>query len=144
MYDSRRREVEARLQQAVDQGLRAAAQVALNAVKEEYNPPHYFTGWGHAHGTLTGTLLNSPTMTEPYDLEGDRAISVGTNYKVAAYWELGFHQRLWVWFDEKLGRWFSREGPTRYVRHEVWRPAMEKSAGRQREAFQRQFDRAMG
>ena len=143
MYDSRRHEVEARLREAIDQGLRAAGQVVINAVKEDYNPPHYFTGWAAAHGALTGTLLNSPTMTEPHDDGGARAIRVGTNYLVAAYWELGFHQRLWVWYDEKRARWFSRPGPTQWVRYERWRPAFERTVDAQQAAFQRVVARAM-
>lgn len=142
-YESHSADILARIDQAIDAGLRAAGQVVLNRVKEDYHPPHYFTGWAEAHGALTGQLLNSPTMTEP-EAEGDgRVLRVGTNYKVAAYWELGFHQRLWVWYSEKLGRWVSRPQPTRFVRYEVWRPAFLATVGEQQAAFHRVFARTM-
>jgi hypothetical protein len=138
-YQSNRGAVEALLDQAIDNGLRAAGPVLINAIKEGYNPPHYFTGWAAEHGKLTGNLLNSPVMTEPHDDGDGRAIRVFTNYKVAEYWEVGFNQRLWVWYDEKLGRWFSRPGPTRFVRYEVWRPAFLRTLDEQRAAFERVF-----
>lgn len=143
-YRSNSAAIAAKLQRAMDAGLQAAGQVVINAVKEGYNPPQYFTGWAHAHGMLTGTLLNSPTMTEPYDVPGGRALKVGTDYQVAAYWELGFWQRQWVWYDEKTGSFKSRaDGPVAWTRHEVWRPAFEATLDQQRAAFERVFGRVM-
>ena len=142
-YESNSQMVLALIQRAIDDGLRAAGQVVINAVKEDYHPPEYFTGWANAHGALTGTLLNSPTMTEPEEDGDGRAIRVGTDYEIAKYWELGFHQRLWVWYDEKAGRWFSRPGPTRFVRYEVWRPAFLRTLEAQQAAFAQVFERTM-
>lgn len=142
-YKSNRAAVEALMAQATDAGLKAAADVALTAVKEGYHAPQFFTGWSASHGGDKGKMIESAQMDEPHNERGERTIRIGTNYFVARFYELGFHQRTWVWFSAKLGRFFSKEGPTRFVRHEVWRPAFERTTAQQGEAFAQAYQQTM-
>jgi hypothetical protein len=153
-YESNLPDVLARFARANDAGLIAAGAALQGAVKREYNPPEYFIGAAARARRYprsihpTGLLINSVTVTAPYDAgAGARAVSVGTNVKYAVYWELGWMPRFGVRVvDPETDRAFvvPKQGPRRLLRHEVWAPAMVKSGERVRAAYQRGFQRAWG
>ena len=137
-YQSNWANVKARMEAARDAGLVAAAYVGITNTKRRL-VPDYYTGGQWA----TGQTLNSITRTEPFDGPDGRAIQYGTALKRALYWEVGFNQRLHVWYDEKKGRWFSKPGPTRFVRKEIWAPVFLESQEELLAAYTRVFERMM-
>lgn len=126
--------VRARLAQGVDRGLIAAAEVVRQTVSSELRSGYTTGQWVTPHVALSvtyGTPEGAP-----------RFIRVGTNVMYALFWELGFHQRLRVWKDQ-AGRWHSRPGPTRFVRREIWVPALNVTRFRQAAEFAKQVKRAL-
>jgi DNA-binding Lrp family transcriptional regulator len=116
-YRSNRAAIEARLARARSAGLIAAATVYVNAVKLGLRG-------GYTSGAfVTGNVINSVTRSEPDLVRGE--ILVGTNVLYALYWELG-HINLFL---------------RRYVRKEVWMPALSESAARMRDAYAVAFRR---
>lgn len=96
----------ARALAAVDAGLQAGGYYLANRIKEQL-------AGGYTSGDfVTGHVLNSVTLSEPYD-EGDaRVLEVGTDVDYALYWEMGHHNL------------FTRQ----FERVEIWRPTMEQEA----------------
>ena len=121
-YQSNLAAVQAQMHRARDAGLIAAAQVVVNAVKEDL-------AGGYTSGAfVTGNVLNSVTRTDPTDENGVRVIRVGSDVDYALFWEIG-HRNL-----------FTR----RFERNEVWVPALLRTAQQQADAFARVFARFMG
>lgn len=96
----------ARALAAVDAGLRAGGYYLANRIKEQL-------AGGYTSGDfVTGHVLNSVTLSEPYDEGNARVLEVGTDVDYALFWEMGFDSI------------FSRH----YERVEIWRPTMEQEA----------------
>jgi hypothetical protein len=123
-YKSNLRLVAGRTQRATDAGLRAAAQVIVNAVVRGL-------AGGYKSGKfVTGLNTASVVSTDPMTRFGERVILVGTSIKDPAYplfWEVGF-----------FSRW-SRK----FERKEVWGPALRDNADRAQAAFARAARRAV-
>lgn len=130
--------VQARHERAVQAGLIAAAQVYVNAMRVRLSR-------GYTTGRYThGLSANAVTRSEP-ERRGDAwGVRVGTNVSYAIYYELGFQRRLIRYYSEKLQRWFSRPGPTEYVRVELWVPTMVREAQAMAAAFRGAYAQAMG
>lgn len=91
---------------AVDAGLRAGGYFLANEIKRQL-------AGGYTSGDfVTGHVMNSVTVGEPYDDGDARALEVGTDVDYALFWELGHHSI------------FTR----RFERVEIWRPTMEAEA----------------
>ena len=137
--NSNRVAVEARMQQAEADALVAAGFVYRNAMQTAlqggYTSGKYYSGM---QGVAGSVAVGSPQRDEQ-----GAFIVVGTKLPYAKYWEFGFNRRLWVWFDEKRQRWYSRPGPTVYEREERWRPTLEREAGNIQSAYVREFKRLM-
>ena len=98
-----------RLPEAVDAGLRAMAYVYYDEVKRAL-AGGYTTG-----DFVTGRVLNSVTIGEPYDATSgapDRAIEVGTDVDYAMFWEMGHYNIFTRKFErvEALARIARRHG----------------------------------
>lgn len=93
-----------RLPDAIDAGLTAAGYVYRDEVMRAL-------AGGYTSGDfVTGRLLNSITVGEPYDSDsGERAIAVGTDLDYAMFWEMG-HMNL-----------FTRK----FERVEIWGPSLD-------------------
>lgn len=137
-YSSNLPAVRAQMAHARDMGLIAAAEVGITNTRNAFTPD-YYTGGQYSEGATRAAV----TRTEPFDGPEGRAIKYGTNLKYNLWYEVGFNQRLWVWFDEKRGRWYSRPGPTRFVRKPIWMPVFVDSQPEMVAAFDRTFWRFM-
>lgn len=111
----------ARLRQAVDNGLVAAAYVYRNRVVEKLSQGYTSGAFVTPHVALTVEV--SPPRDDP---ERGRSVSVGTNVMYALYWEAG-HMNI-----------FTR----RYERVEHWRISLLETEAEQFAAFTRVFARA--
>jgi hypothetical protein len=122
---SRLAEFQARLAEATDEGLIAAATFVANDIKARL-------AQGYTSGAFTtGNIADSVTVSEPYDgaeasgdiavalRSGDRAIEIGTDVIYGKFWELG-HQNI-----------FTR----RFERVEIWRPTLEEDGPEAIEIF---------
>lgn len=125
-YKSNMPKVQATLYSASDAGLIAAAQVIVNEVKKRLRG-------GYTSGDfVTGNNINKVTRSDPFtDTDGMRAINIGSSQSDPAYplfWELG-HFNIFL---------------RRFVRVEVWRPALVNMSAQAAQAYARAFKRAMG
>lgn len=121
-YQSNLPSIQAKMQQATDAGLIAAAQVVINKVKEGL-------AGGYKSGTfVTGNVLNSVNRSEPARDATGAYILVGTDVMYALFWELG-HANAWT---------------RKFERKEVWMPALLSSRAEQLAAFQRVYQRFIG
>jgi hypothetical protein len=122
---SRLTEFQARLAEATDEGLIAAATFIANDIKARL-------AQGYTSGEyVTGNIANSVTVSEPYDgaeasgdtavalRSGDRAIEIGTDVEYGKFWELGFHHH----------------GNGQFYRVEIWRPTLEEDGPEAIEIF---------
>lgn len=119
MYTSKLPSVVTQLQQATDAALIACGDEMVGTMQRTI-PPDYYTGGKWSTGLLTASIHRG----EPFDGSAGRAIQYGTDRMYALFWEVGFHQRLRVWFSKKTQRWYSAPGPTRFVRKEIWLPTL--------------------
>lgn len=137
-YTSNFAAVRAQMDRARDAALIAAAHVGINNTKRAFIPEYYTGGlWA------TGDTINSITRSEPFSAPEGRAIRYGSSLKHNLWWEVGFNQRLRVWFDEKTGRWYSAPGPTQFVRKPIWVPVFFESQGEMIAAYTRTWQRFM-
>lgn len=134
-YQSNLPTVRARMEQARDAGLIAAAEVVRTEVKEGIRGG-YTTG-----RFVTGHALNSVKRTEPYDSAEGRAVSVYSELNYVMFWEVGFVPARGV-FSPGLGR--NTQGPIGMQRKEIWAPALISTTPAQLAAFNRVFARFMG
>lgn len=128
--------VQARLALGIDRGLIAAAEVVRQTVSSELRLGYTTGEWVTPHVALT------VTYGSPENQGTVRVIRVGTNVMYALYWEVGFHMRLWVWRTPD-GRWHSRPGPTKFMRREIWVPALNATRFLQAAEFTKQVKRAL-
>lgn len=120
-YKSNLPAVEAQMNRARDAALIAAAQVPLNAIKEEL-------AGGYTSGDfVTGASLNAATRTDPVTEDGVRVIRIGTNLLYNLFWEIG-HLNLFT---------------GKFERKEIWVPKLLSTAQEQALAFARTFARFM-
>lgn len=111
-----------RLRRGQKNGLIAAAQVLINAVKRAM-------AGGYTSGAFVqGNVINSVTKSEVQEDGEEMSIQVGSNVDYAVYWELGHHNI------------FTR----RYERVEIWVPEAARNAEEMSAAFARQVKRALG
>jgi hypothetical protein len=144
-YTSHVREAKARIDRATDAALVASAQVIVNKVKEGLRGG-YTTG-DYVTGTNTASVIRSDPLTRP----SGRTILIGSSikdphpdYPYPLLWELG-HFNIFV--SEASGgaeaSSVSLKRTGRYVRKEVWRPALFNNKDRAQAAFSRVFARFM-
>lgn len=102
---------------ASENGLIAAAQVVVNAVKRGLRG-------GYTSGNFThGIVLNSVTKGQVEESEDGWLIRIGSNVMYALFWELGHHNI------------FTR----RYERVEIWAPAAAQNSAEAASAFGRVY-----
>jgi hypothetical protein len=106
-------EIAERIPDAIDAGLQAAAYVYRDEVMRAL-AGGYTTG-----DFVTGRAMNSVAISEPYDVDDDRAISVGTDLDYPMFWELGHHNI------------FTR----RFERVEIWAPALDAMSPEMMDVF---------
>lgn len=134
--------IKAKMREATDEGLRAAAQVGVNATQKALAGGWARMAWP-GPPSPTGTLSASVRHGEPFDAGTSRAILYGTDVRYAIWWELGFNK--WpARFSEKLQRWYSYPGPTTFYRHEVWVPLFYQLRPEFLAASQRAYARVFG
>jgi len=120
---SNRAQVEARMAQAEDDALFAAAQVYRNAMTKAllggYTSGRFYSGMQG----VAGSVAVSTPQRDP----GGAFIVVGTNVTYAKFWELG-HLNLFT---------------GKYERVEKWRPALEQEAPNILATYARVYGRLM-
>lgn len=153
-YHSNVAPVKAMLGRAARAGLVAAVQPPRTRVMRELKKGFTTGKWRHAMEGILGRVA----VTPPFLRNGKLTILLGlrkfAGYEYGLAWELGFRQRLVVWFDEKRQQWVSPKtlrrrkkgggieevpNPTRFVRKEIWRPALLETAAQQQRAFVRAY-----
>ena len=126
-----------RMAEADRDALTRAALIYENAMKVAVEGG--FTTGNYYTATLRKSITHSPASRD----ERGGFIYVGTNLPYAKHWEFGFNRRLWVWYDEKKDRWYSRPGPTVYERVEKWRPTLAAKSAEMVSEYRRVYAKRM-
>jgi hypothetical protein len=132
-YQSNLPAMKARVTRAVDAGLIAAADHAIEVMKLKLGS-NYYTGGQYA----TGHLLQHIFRTEPFtNSQGHRAILYGVDNEAlyALFWELGFYK--WPsFYSESKKQWITvTRFPLKWYRVELWVPTFLELQPRFKEIF---------